>query len=181
MRPDAHRCRPRHGTPARDAVTMGGMLRAASFRPAPTDRSPPKIHRVLHGPADTEGLHPRQRFRPGVVEMGDGPAQRRDRRLLVDLFIEVEQLVDGFVLLPMDGDRQPLLCGPANDLEEFGLGAASGELLLYMRAGDALADAVEAQHVVAETHRQERREALGLLEFRADILGEQAVGDPYRQ
>ena len=96
-----------------------GRHAARGFARLRHDTVASEIHGVLHGPADTKGLHPRQRFGRGVVEMGDGPAQRRDRRLLVDLFIEVEELMDGFVFLPMDGDRQPLFCRPANDLEEL--------------------------------------------------------------
>ena len=89
--------------------------------------------------------------------------------------------MDGFVFLPVDGDGQPLFGRPANDLEELVLGRRIGRVVVVHGAGDPLADAVEAQHVVAESHRQEWREVLVLLEFRADILGEQAVGDPHRQ
>ena len=64
--------------------------------------------------------------------MRNGPAQRRDRRLLVHHFVQIEKLMDGFIFLPVDGDGKPLFCRPANDLEELVLGRRIGALLLYM-------------------------------------------------
>ena len=89
--------------------------------------------------------------------------------------------MSGFVFRPVDGDGKPLFRRPANDLEEFFLGGGIGRIVVVHAAGDPLADSVEPQHVVAESHRQELREILVLLEFRADVLGEQAVGDPHRK
>ena len=89
--------------------------------------------------------------------------------------------MNGFIFLPVDGDGKPLFRRPANDLEELVLGGGIGSIVVIHAAGYPLADSVESQHVVAKSHRQELREILVLLEFRADVLGEQAVGDPNRK
>src|SRR5215831_16797009 len=77
--------------------------------------------------------------------------------------------------------EKPLFRGPSNNLQELVLGGGIGRVVVVHGAGYPLADPVESQHVVAESHRQELREIFVLLEFGADVLGEQAVGDADRK
>src|SRR4029453_5284193 len=106
--------------------------------------------------------------------MCNGPAKRRDRRLLVYRFVQIEEMMNGFVFRPVDGDGKPLFRCPTNDLKELVLCGSIRGVVVIHGAGYSLADSVESQHVVAESHRQELREISVLLEFGADVLREQA-------
>ena len=156
-------------TPSLRAVSIGGIRRAAGPRWRIVGVAV-EIHRVLHRPADAERLHARQRVERRVVEMRNRPPQRRNRYLGVHAIEHLEQLADGGIVAPVHGQRQVALRDPERDLLE-GVLVGGGRLVVVVHAaGDTLADAVEAQHVVADAHRQPQRRLGDLLELAAVAL-----------
>ena len=88
---------------------------------------------------------------------------------------------DRVVRAPVHRDRHAALGGPAHDLVVALLVLGRRLGIVVHRKRDALAEPVEVQAVVAEAHRQQRREALQLGELAARRLAVQAVGDAHRE
>ena len=98
--------------------------------------------------------------------MGDCPAQIGDGEVLVDALEDLQKLVHVFFAVPMHGESEIVLRGPARDfviLIEIGLRRLSGDAV--HRPSDAFADAVEAQHLVAKSHRHHGEIILVFLEL----------------
>ncbi len=136
--------------------------------------------RGLHGPADAERFHAPQVLGRSVIQMRDRPAQVCDGDLFVHALEDVQQQADGIVARPVHGDRHAALGGPSDDLVVLLALGLGGLIVVIHRPGDPLADAVEAQHVIAEAHRQQLRQILQFLEFLAGRDAAQAVGDAHR-
>ena len=68
----------------------------------------------------------------------------------------------------------------ARDLEEVGADLGVGRVVVVERDRQPLADAVELQHVVAESHWQQTRQALVVIEFGALRLPVQHVRHAHR-
>ena len=107
--------------------------------------------------------------------MRDRPAQFDYRHFAVHALEHVEQLADGSVAVPVLRQRHAALGRPLRGLvERFLVGL--GRLVFVVHAeGDALADAVEPQHIVAKAHRQELCELLEFVELLAALLRKIAV------
>ena len=112
-------------------------------------------------------------LRAGIVEMHDRPAQWRDRRVAVDALQHLQQVMHRGVAVPMLGQRHAARCGPAGDLVILLLLRLGRAVVVVHAPGDVLAHAVEAQHVVAESHGQQLRERPVVFQFIAAVLCEQ--------
>ena len=140
------------------------------------------VHGVLHGPAHAQRLHALERSGGAVVEMGDGPAQIGDGEFFIDALEDGQELVHVFVAIPMHRQGQIVFGGPAHDfviLRYVGFGCLPGNTI--HSPGDAFADAVEAQHLVAKSHRHHGQIIFVLLEFVGRRHAAEAVNHAQRQ
>ncbi|OIQ71233.1 hypothetical protein GALL_471520 [mine drainage metagenome] len=90
-------------------------------------------------------------------------------------------MVDGAIIVPVNGQRHSLGGGPARDAIKLLLVGITRSIVVIHAPGDAFADAVEAQQIVAGAHRQEPRVSLKILEFLSGTWRKNAVDDAYRQ
>ncbi len=91
------------------------------------------------------------------------------------------KMIDRAVRPPVHRDGHAALGGPAHDLVVALLVFCGRRGIVVHRERDALAKTVEVQPVVAEAHRQQRREALQLVELLTGRLAVQAVRDAHRE
>ena len=113
--------------------------------------------------------------------MRDRPAQRCDRRLPVDAFQHVEQMMNRAVVVPMERGGQPARRGPLKHAKEPLAIIFRGLFVVVHAPDDILADAVEAKVIVTEAHRHGLGHGLQVLAFVAAARRAQAVGDANRE
>src|SRR5207249_5864408 len=132
-----------------------------------------EIHRILNSPTHAKRFHSLQTLFGRVVEMRDRPSQSAYWNFLIQLLEEPEEFVDGCIAVPMHRQCHALLSCPLDDFVIAILLRLRGLLVVVHVPGDALADTVELQHIVAEAHRQQPRQILVLFKLLARRLSVQ--------
>src|SRR5690349_7932270 len=99
--------------------------------------------------------------------MRNRPAQAGNRNFPVQLFEEREEFVNGGVAIPVHRERHSLFGRPSYYLVITILLRLRRPVVVVHVESDSLSDAVELQHVVAESHWQQTRQALVVIEFGA--------------
>src|SRR6266850_1480584 len=107
--------------------------------------------------------------------MRNGPAQLCDGRLGVDARQHLKQVMHGAVVVPVESRGHAARYGPAQHFVELLFLRVARIVVVVEAPGDVLADAVEAQPVVTEAHRQHLRQLLEVFEFAVAARRAQAV------
>ena len=109
------------------------------------------------------------------------PAQIAHGIILVDVLDHIEQVVDGAVRIPVQLDGVALRRRPAQQFGELGLAVRRDVAVGPVGPDQDLAGAVEMQHRVAKSRRQQLRQVLQVGEFAARLRRAQMIGDTHRE
>ena len=109
------------------------------------------------------------------------PAQIADRIFVVHRLDHIEQIVNGALRIPVQLDRIALARGPAQQIVQLGLAVRRDVAVGPVGPDQDFAGAVEVQHVVAESRRQQLRQVAQIRELRARRRRAEMIGDAHRE
>src|SRR5271163_1969186 len=111
------------------------------------------------------------------MQMRDRPAQSGDRHFTVHPLENVEQMMHGAIVVPVNGQRHSLGSGPERHPIKLVLVSLGWIFVVVHAPGDAFADAVEAQSIVTGAHGEKLRVGVKILQLLARTWREYAVDD----
>ncbi|MNI34503.1 hypothetical protein D3C73_884940 [compost metagenome] len=145
-------------------------------------------HAVLHGDAAIQCTDTLDVARGDGLGVVDEPVQAIERHLAVDLFVDVEDAADAFVVGRVNAERPALFHQQLDHVVQFRFqlrrqlrARLVEQFEIRCREHQHLTGTVVAQQVIALARLQHLAPAAEIADLAALVLGEQVVGDAHGQ